>query len=269
MRKKEIRTVKISDLQVDLFVRKELDQDHALYLADLIENGVQMKDLIQVIDRDGMMNIVVDGRHRKEAYELNNVVEIKVQVLEFEDEIEMIAHAYKANTGGALPPTPQDTEHTITLLLDRGEPMKRIGELLGLPAGMARKYIQSVKSKASRQKLVKAAASITDGGLTVAKAAEQYGVDLEALKAIISGRRKKNTKMGIPEVQRDLTRNHQSLSQKNAAFFRAFLEKYEDGDVTEKHVEEVFVHVEQLQKQAARAVSNWKKRFHAMSKTSQ
>lgn len=133
---------------------------------------MQLRDPIEVTDRDGVMNVVVEGRHRKEAYELNNVAEIKVKVLEFDDEAEMIAYAYKANTGGSLPPTPQDTEHTIMLLLEHGETMKRIGELLGLPAGMARKYISSVKSKISRQKLMKAAAAITDGGLTVAKAAE-------------------------------------------------------------------------------------------------
>lgn len=143
---------------------------------------MQLRDPIEVTDRDGVMNVVVEGRHRKEAYELNNVAEIKVKVLEFDDEAEMIAYAYKANTGGSLPPTPQDTEHTIMLLLEHGETMKRIGELLGLPAGMARKYISSVKSKTSRQKLMKAAAAVTDGGLTVAKAAEQYEVDADALR---------------------------------------------------------------------------------------
>jgi hypothetical protein len=262
MRNKGTRTVKLADLQMNLFVRKALNQDHALYLADLIENGVQLRDLIEVTDRDGVMNIVVEGRHRKEAYELNNVAEVKVKVLEFDDEAEMIAYAYKANTGGSLPPTLQDTEHTIMMLLERGEAMKRIGELLGLPAGMARKYINSVKSKTSRQKLMKAASAITDGGLTVAKAAEQYEVDADALKQVLSGHKRKH-KMGVAEVQRGLTKTYKSLSSKNAALIRSLLEKYEDGDVTERQVREIFAHIEQLQKRSTRAVSDWKKRFDA------
>ena len=262
MKIKGFRTVKLPELEMNLFVRKELNQDHALYLADLVENGVEFKDLIEVTDRNGLMNIIVEGRHRKEAFELNGVTSVKVKVLEFEDEAEMIAYAYKANTGGSLPPTPQDTEHTIMLLLQRGEAMKRIGELLGLPAGMARKYIGSVKSKASRQQLMKAANAVTDGGLTVAKAAEQYEVEPEKLKEIISGHKRKH-KLGVPEIQRGLTQTHKSLSQKNASLIRSLIEKYEDGDVTERQVREIFDHLDQLQKRANRNIGDWKKRFEA------
>lgn len=253
----KIETVALKDLQMNLFVRQVLNQDHALFLAELIENGVELPPIRITRER-----VVIDGRHRIEAYELNNRVEIKAEVEEVGTENELIAEAYKANIGGSLPPTPQDTEHTIMLLLERGEAMKRIGELLGLPAGMARKYINSVKSKTSRQKLMRATTAITDGGLTIAKAAEQYDVDPDKLKEILSGHRRKH-KQGVAEIQRGLTSSHKSLSMKNAALIRRLLEKYEDGDVTEGHVNDIFVHIEQLQKRAARAVSDWKKRFDA------
>jgi ParB-like chromosome segregation protein Spo0J len=249
------KTVALKDLKVNLFVRQALNQDHALFLAELIENGVELPPI-----RITSGCVVIDGRHRIEAHELNDRVEIKAEIVDVKTENEMIAEAYKANVGGSLPPTPQDTEHTIMLLLERGEAMKRIGEMLGLPAGMARKYINSVKSKTSRQKLMKAASAITDGGLTVAKAAEQYEVKLEKLKEILSGHKRKN-KQGISEIQRGLTKTHKSLSQKNAALIRSLLDKYEDGDVTERQVREIFSHIDQLQKRAARAISDWKKRF--------
>ncbi len=248
-------TVALKDLQLNLFVRQALNQDHALFLAELVENGVTLPPIKITRER-----VVIDGRHRVEAHELNNRTEIMCEVVDVENETDLIAEAYKANIGGSLPPTPQDTEHTIMLLLDRGEAMKRIGELLGLPAGMARKYINSVKSKTSRQKLMKAAAAITDGGLTVAKAAEQYEVEPEKLKEILSGHKRKH-KQGVSEIQRGLTKTHKSLSQKNAALIRSLLDKYEDGDVTERQVREIFSHIEQLQKRANRSVSDWKKRF--------
>lgn len=248
-------TVALKDLRVNLFVRHALNQEHALYLAELIENGVQLPPIKITRER-----VVVDGRHRLEAHELNNKSEILCEVVDVRSETDIIAEAYKANVGGSLPPTPQDTEHTIMLLVSCGETMKRIGELLGLPAGMARKYVNSVKSKISRQKLMKAASAVTEGGLTVAKAAEQYEVEPEKLKEILSGHKQKH-KQGISEIQRGLTRTHKSLSQRNAALIRNLLNKYEDGDVNEQQVREIFSHIEQLQKRASRAISDWKKRF--------
>jgi len=254
------RKVKVAELQTNLFVRQALNQDHACYLGELISNGVSMKDSIEVADWNSALNIVVDGRHRKEGYELAGVDEVKVKVLEFESEAEMIAYAYRANTGGSLPPSPQDTEHTVMLLLERGETMKHVGELLGLPTGMARRYITVVRSKVTRQKLMKAASAVTDGGLTVAKAAEQYGVDIEKLKEMLSGHRRKS-KVGIAEIQRNLTKTFKSISSRNAALIRNLFDKHEDGDVNEKQVAAIFDHLEQLQKKSARAVADWRKRF--------
>ncbi|KKT24670.1 MAG: hypothetical protein UW07_C0010G0027 [Candidatus Nomurabacteria bacterium GW2011_GWF2_43_8] len=238
-----VETVALKDLKLNLFVRQALNQDHALFLGELLENGVNLPPIRITRKRE-----VIDGRHRIEAYELNNRTEIEAEIVDIETESELIAEAYRANIGGSLPPTTQDTEHTIMLLLERGETMKRIGELLGLPAGMARKYINSVKSKISRQKLMKAAAAITD----------------EKLKEVLSGHRRKQ-KQGVAEVQRGLTKTYKSLGSKNAALIRSLLEKYEDGDVTERQVRDIFAHIERLQKRSARAVSDWKKRFGSMN----
>lgn len=261
MKTKGMKTVKLSELKENLFIRKELNQDHVLYLAELIENGVEMKDFIETTEDFQ----IVDGRHRKEAYELNKIDEIKVRILEFENEAEMIAYAYKANTGGSLPPSPEDTEHTIILLLGCSETKKRIGELLGLPIGMARRYINVVQSKTARAKLLRAKEAVTDGGLTVAKSAEQYDVDIDKLKEELLGHRQKCHKEGIAEIQRNLTKTHSSLSHKNAASIRRLLEQHEDGDVTERQVRNIFSHIEQLQKRSARAVKDWKQRFESMN----
>ena len=255
------KTIPIKDLDVNLFVRKELNPDHVLYLADLIHNGVKMRTLIKVTEK----NEVIDGRHRVEAYELCNTKSVKCEIVKVASKAEIISEAYRSNVGGSLPPTPQDTEHTIMLLLEQNETIKRIGELLGLPPAMARKYVRSVKSRMSRAKLQHAATAVTDGGLTVAKAAEQHNVDPDKLREILSGRRRKQ-KWGIPEIKRNLTNAYKTVGMKNSRILRKMFEKYEDGDVSEKQVKAVIAHIEHLQKQSARTFAERKKRFTALKK---
>ena len=256
------RRIQIADLNTNLFVRKELDVEHALYLAELIENGTPMRDLIEVTDTAGHTNIIVDGRHRKDAYELAKIKEIEVKVLAFESEIEMIGYAYRANSGGSLPPPRHDTEHTVMLFIDRKESLKNIAQLLGLPIGMTRSYVAAIKAKETRQKIAKAISAVTDGGLTVAKAAENYGVDADSIKDHISGKRKGH-KNGIDDIQRGLTTDYKSLGSKNAALLRSILDKFEDGDVTRKQVLAILDHLVDLQKGAARSLKSWRDRFEA------
>ncbi len=256
----EVISVLISDLDKNLFVRQSLDQDHALYLAELIEEGVVLDPIEITPDK-----AVIDGRHRIEATELNNQVEIRARVVEISDESELVSRAYRANVGGALPPTQDDTEHTVALLLDRGVAKKRIGELLGLPASLARKYVNNVQSKINRQLLQRAVLAVTEGGLTVAKAAEKFGVDPARLKEVLSGEKKKN-QWGIQEIKRKMTKHYRSVGQKNAAIFRQLIEKVEDGDVTQKQAKAVFAHMEHLQRRSARSIADWKKRLEAKTR---
>lgn len=259
MAKPKIETVALKDLQTNLFVRKALNQEHALYLAELLENGVELPPIKITQDR-----VVIDGRHRIEACQVALRKEIEAEIVTVRDETDLIVEAYKANVGGPLPPSRDDTEHTVMMLLERGEPKKKIAELLGLPAGMARRYVNDVQSKASRAKLQRAAAAVTDGGLTVARAAEQYGASVEKLKEMLSGRRRKH-KEGIAEIRRNFTKLYKSVGLKNANAIKRLLEKHEDGDVTEKQARDIFTHIEHLQKESSRKVADWRKRFEAMS----
>lgn len=261
MKTSRIAIVKLADLKRNLFVRFEINEDRVLHLAELIQNGTQLPPITIA---SNMM--VIDGRHRTAAYEFLGLAEIQAEIVDIEDGTEQIAMAFKANVDGPLPPNQQDIEHTIELLLERGEAKKRIGELLGLPAGMARRYISVVQSKVARATVMKAAAAVTDGGLTVAKAAETYSVDPEKIRAVLSGHRRKNKLGGVVEIHRNLTTTFKSLSSRNAALIRGLLGKYEDGDVSEKQVREIFAHIEKLQKQSTRAVAERMTRFEAKSK---
>lgn len=262
MKKVETRTVALKDLEINLYVRRVLNQDHALFLAELLDNGTKLPPIkVALVDEK---YIVIDGRHRIEAHELCKLTEIRVEICQVRDQAELIAEAYRSNVGGPLPPTAEDTEHTIVQLLDGGTTQRDIIKLLRLPAGMARRYIKSVQSKMTRSKIQKAADAITEGGLTVAKAAEQYGIEPEKLKQSLSGHRRRH-KQGVAEIQSGLTKLYKSLSLRNAALLRNLLEKLEDADVTSRQVTEIFDHLESLQKKSARSVADWKKRFETAS----
>lgn len=256
--KAKIETVPLKDLQVNLFVRQVLDQEHALMLAGLMEAGVELPPIQITPDRR-----VIDGRHRIEAAGVNLLKTIKCEVVEVADETEFISLAYRANAGGSLPPRKEDTEHTVMLLLDRGVGQRAIAEMLGLPPSLARKYVKDVQSRMARTKLQRAAEAVTDGGLTIQRAAEQYDVDVEKLREVLGGRRRKH-KHGIADLQRDLTKTFKSIASRNASTMRRILEKYEDGDVTARQVHDVIAHIEQLQKKGMRSTADWKDRFAAL-----
>lgn len=254
----EVTRVKIADLKTNLFVREALDEDRVLFFAGIVESGSSLDPI--VVNRD---LVVVDGRHRIEAHELNEKTEIEVKIVDIVGEENLIAAAYRANTGGPLPPTTNDTEHTILSLIEMGVRDKRIIEILGLPPALTRKYISSVRSKIGRQKLMKAATAVTDGGLTVAKAAEQYGVEIDKLRDFLAGPRKRRRAEGVAEIRRDLTTRYRSASQSNAALFRVVFRKYDEGDVTEKQIRQILKQLKGLQKRAINATTKWEARLEA------
>ncbi len=240
--------VAIASLKINLFVRQALNSDRILDFAQLLENGVVLPPIKITEDY-----VVIDGRHRIEAHDFLSHAEI-------EAEVALIAMAYKANVGGALPPSTSDTEHTVMLLLQHGVAKARIGEILGLPKGLARRYVGEIQSKSARAQMQRAVAAVTDGGLTVAKAAEQYDVEPEKLKETMSGRRRK-TKNGVEQIQRGLTSTYRSLGLRNTALFKGLLEKCEDGDVTPQQVRAIAAHLKDLQRRHARLLADWERRF--------
>ena len=232
MGKPQVVIRKLADLKVNLFVRKQLNEDWVLQMSYLIQAGEKLPPIEILAD-----NTIVEGRHRVEGHQVAGKDEIECVIVEFKDELDMISHAYQANTGGSMPPSQADTEHTITLLLERGATKAAIGRLLGLPSGVARTYINSVQSRINRTKLMSAVDSVAHGGVTVPKAAQAHGVDVDKLRAAISGRKKKGD--GFKSIMGQLTRNSRSYSQRTAAMFRKLFERREDGDVSRGHVEKL------------------------------
>ena len=116
----------------------------------------------------------------------------------------------------------------------------------------------------NRAKLQRAARAVTEGGLTVAKAAETHSVDFDRLKEMLAGRRSKH-RGGVADTQRTLTKRYKGLASSNGNMLRRLLEQHEDGDVTERQVNGIFDHLESLQQRGVRSVADWRRRFSGMT----
>jgi ParB-like chromosome segregation protein Spo0J len=247
-------TRKISDLLIKCYVRAKLDEEWVMHLAELIQNKVSLPPIL--ITRD---NVVIDGRHRVEAHQLNDLKEIVCEIVDITDEINLISQAFKENTGGALPSKPKDIEHVVSMLLERNVPMKDISNLLGLPTNLVRRYCKDVKSRIARAKMQRARDAVSSG-MTSPRAAEEFGVDLETLRAHISGSRRRKQNLAM-EIKTGLTKTYRGLGQKNANACRKVVEQYQDGDITEKQVIAVFNQIDGLIRRSHQSVEGWRARF--------
>jgi len=256
---KKIRTVKIEDIKQEVFVRKELSEDRWLQFAMWIDEGVD-------VGRPTLTEkyVVIDGRHRIRAFQYLGKKEIECEIVDLKDEVDMISEAWKANQGGALPPTQEDTELTVHELDKRGVKVQEIAKLLGLPPGITRTYIKNIRSKNKRITIKRAADAVAVGGLRATESAEKHKVPLRDLQQYL--KKAPPDPKGIPQIKRRLSHQYKSLAQKNGALLGDLMKKLEDGDASEVQVFGLLTHIERLQLQGHNTISNWRQRFEAKAK---
>lgn len=252
----KIITVPLSQLKTNLFVRVRLDDDRILEFAEMLD---QLPPIQITKDFE-----VIDGRHRIEAHDLAGKTEIRAEIIEVKDRIDHIVRAYTANVGGAKPPTKEDHELTIRMLLEQKVSRKKIREILPLPATLSMQFVDNVQSRINRQKLRDAMNAISEDGLTLDEAAEKFGVDVKKLKEAISGRKGKEEPNFIEDTKRQLSNNFRSFNQKNAALLKQLWKLLDDGDITPKQAREILDLIKKLQNQSARRfITSWEERFLA------
>lgn len=210
---------------------------------------------------------IVDGRHRAQAYEFAGKSDIPVEIVQGGELslTQIVSMAYKANSGGPLPPTVADTEHTIAMLIKDNPSItqKGVAEVLGIRTSWARKLMASVRAKMTRKALSDARAAITNGGLTLPQAAKQYELNIDQLRDFVNGNKKKE-KGSKGNMRRELTARFRSFAVKNAAQLRDTIEAYQDGDATQAMVDETFKHIKNLLAKSAKSVDEWQKRYEAL-----
>jgi ParB-like chromosome segregation protein Spo0J len=250
-------TLKLDELKETFFVRKSLDDDRVLYLAEQYENGVALPP-IEVTEET---HEIIDGRHRRAALSLLGRTETVCQVVSQASRAQLIVTAFIRNSGGSLPPTREDTEHTIELLLDQGVSGKQIAEALPLPPSLAKKYLTNVRSMVLARNKRRAVLAVTDGGLTIAEAADKFHVDAEVLREEIRGKRKESKLINMAALKGGIQSRFKGASLRNMNIVRQMLDRYEDGVATEEQVLDILNTIDHSIQRMRRSHMDWFKRF--------
>ena len=249
----------LDTLKTSFFVRQALSEEHALTLAVLYEGGAELPPLLVTNDLE-----IVDGRHRYEALQIAGRKTGEVIFTEETDRAVLLARALRANLGGALPPTKKDIAFAIKQMLNAGMAASEIKKQFSdvFPPSVVRHYLSAATDNIKRDKVARAVSSVVNTGLSVPEAARLQGIDPSDVKIAIKGSAKRH-KTGS-EFKGTLTSSFKSRSLVIAGTLKRVLEAYEDGDIREKQVEELFTHIDGLLKTNAKALAQWKERFKAM-----
>lgn len=260
--------MKLADIKANFFVRKGLNQDHVLMLAELYEAArIEHKDdilaskavtIIEVTDD----NILVDGRHRKEAMELAEIKVADVERVGILSPSELILRAMQANMGGALPPTRDDMVYSVDQLLHKGMSARAIEDALTIiPRSVVRRYISIAQRRRKEAAMKQAINDVASTGLTVRAAAQTYGVNEEELSAAIAGKKRKFTnEAGLLAPFSSL---YNALGRKLGANMRRVFEQYRDGEVSHDAVRGLLNHVCDSTRKLMLRVQDWDNRLKA------
>ena len=291
LRKEGIRTktamVPVAKIDHDFFVRTRINEDHAMYLAMLLEGSEKEADaerrvvlppvlLIPTYTVDSKFRLsfaqasdtykVVYGRHRLHAEDVVlDHLEVKAEIIVsgVETESQLISLAYRENTGGSLPPTQKDSEHTVEMLLDRNVPKKDIAQLLCVPTSLAMKFIRNVEIRLDQAKVSRAHHHVAFDGMTVPQAAEKEGVTVAKVQDRIIAGNKKRKQGEIEEMSREIGHSYRSTSSKLSNSLRILFTKYDEGEIDAKTVFNILKQIESAQKKAVKTAADWRARFEA------
>jgi hypothetical protein len=188
----------------------------------------------------------------------------------------MIVYALRANTGGALPPTSDDFEHTIRLLQAQGLTPKRIMDLLDqkdlfgsmiLARPIVRRYLNDIASKEAKVRLRKAVLAVTDHKYTVPRAAREFTVKEQTLRDELRGKKTdKSAETKFTFWKKDTAMQCRVLTQKNVQRFKKVIEAVEDGELNEGIGRLLFEEALRALKRVERSTLDWQARFEASVK---
>lgn len=264
------RVIKLKDIRMNHYVRKSINTDHVLMLAELYESGMleSKGDMVKAsqvvrpiqITEEGEL---VDGRHRKEAMELAQITEAKVEVLPAMTSAQLVVAATKANYGGALPPSREDMVYTIEQLMTRhGMTAAAIeSQMVMLPRSVARKYISMANKRINETRLKLAITDISNGS-TVLQAARNHNLKPEAIQLALSGKKPK-TKTGASQLSAALTTYAKGFSNQTSRIIGRALEDFRDGELSEEAVQTTINHFGHLLRRMFLRAQDWENRLKA------
>lgn len=252
----------IADIKTSYFVRTRLNEDRVLFFAAMYESGEE----VEPIEVEAETDELVDGRHRKAALELieRKLIDVKI-VQKYDNPIDLLMDAFTSNLGGALPPTSKDVIFLMRQFLESGLKHKDIAAQFApyYPSSLIKRYLADAYSAYKKARMQKALHAVAEQQLPVDAAAERFKVDLDELKTEISGTKRKKRRGGLPEIKSQLSKSGRGYSNKAQGIMRMVFDRYDDGECTEQHVEEVFVQMQKFISASEKNLKNWRERFAA------
>jgi|TARA_Y100000034_G_scaffold122396_1_gene167792 hypothetical protein len=112
--------------------------------------------------------------------------------------------------------------------------------------------------------LAKAKHAVAHTGASVEVAAKEHGVKVDKLRDEITGVKRRQKATDIKGIKFEISNRYRSNSQRNVAVFRDILDKFEDGELPEKDVLDVILHVQRLNSDAAKRIDGWLERFEVL-----
>jgi hypothetical protein len=223
--------IPLEKIQIKFFVRTGLNLEHVKFLRSLYEADETVTPIEVVETEEKGIYELIDGRHRIEAVREAGFLKIEAVVYKGLTQEQKILNAILANLGGALPPTLQDFEHTMELLIDLKMTRKEILDSFPLPTKITAVYYKLTMSKIYKQTIRKAVDLVIKGNVSVKDAALKFKVDLLDLRhAISSSKEGRNT--NIEDFLKGLEYSVRSLSGNLSKKTQAIIESFEAGDLS-------------------------------------
>ncbi len=253
----------IADLKMRFDVRRTLNEDRVHLFMEMFESGNSVPP-IEVVR--GTMDIH-DGRHRKAALDLLGRKHAECVLIEPMEYVDSMMDAFAKNVSDSpFPPTRADIVFVMRQLLEASVPHARIRERFEVfyKPSHVRKLLKDAHANVVNAKIAKAKQAVAHGGLTVKAAAQEHGVEPERLQDEITGVKKRRKATSVTDIKTEISNRHKGNSARNVAVFRDLRDKYEDGEISEKSVLEVLLHVQRLNTDAAKRVNSWIERFESL-----
>lgn len=248
--------VEIRKLKDSFDIRSTLNQDHILFLWSLIDAGQELPPIKITKDYS-----IIDGRHRRVAYEHAGIPIIKAEVIDSDSTIEIIKQCLEANMGGALPPTKTDLYRTMMILINRKYSKERIiNEFKSiLPMGLIRVAHHQAQWQINNQKVNEAIDLIRTSDLTIKKAAEIIGISESSIKEKLD--RKKVDGNGNPHLKGTLSKMFTHFNKSLGKIVSKTFQDYEDAELTKLDTEAILKYLAKLIVNQNRMYGDWQKRW--------
>ncbi len=264
--KKDVVLLPVADLTMKFDVRKALNDDRVLFFMERYESGAEVPP-IEVVR--GTMDIH-DGRHRKAALEHIGRKHAECILVEPMEYLDQLMDAFGKNVSNSpFPPTRADIVFVMRQLLDADVPNSTIQkrfEIYYKPSHV-RKLLKDAHSNVQKAKIAKAKMAVAHAGVSVETAAKEHGVKVEILRDEITGVKKRRKATSVSDIKTEISNRFRAGAHKNIAVFKDLFDKFEDGEISEKSVLEVLLHVQRLNTDAAKRIDTWLERFRVLKGT--